>query len=135
MKSIRISDEAYAYLKWDFKINCAGEIFTEKGLSDIASEIIIDACTIEPSKKEKSEWKEYLYNTLLFLASERKELFPRKKDSFNDMLESFMHWASEHNDGYFTERDISSDYSRYEAFLEEQYDVYEGGVYDDDEVQ
>ena len=34
---------------------------------------------IKPTRAEKKEWKEYLYNTLMFLATERPDFRPRKK--------------------------------------------------------
>ena len=76
---------------------------------------------IEPTKKEKSEWKEYLYNTLCFLATERPELHPRKRDSLATLLETFLYWADEYNDGYFSEKEEEAT-DRYCAWLvQEQY--------------
>ena len=71
---------------------------------------------IEPTRTEKKEWKEYLYNALMFLATERPEFRPRKRDSLETLLESFFYWADEYNDGYFTERD-EADTDRYCAWL------------------
>ena len=76
---------------------------------------------IEPTRKEKSEWKEMLYSALLFLATERPDLRPRKRDSLATLLESFLYWANEYNDGYFTERD-EADSDRYCAWLVQEYD-------------
>ena len=42
---------------------------------------------IKPSKAEKKEWKQNLYNTLIFLASERPEFYPKKNDSLETLLE------------------------------------------------
>ena len=71
---------------------------------------------IKPTRAEKKEWKEYLYNTLMFLATERPDFRPRKKDSLETMLESFLYWADEYNDGYFNEKeDVDTD--RYSAWL------------------
>ena len=74
---------------------------------------------ITPTKTEKSEWKECLYNTLLFLATERPEFHPRKKDSLETLLNSFLFWANEYNDGYFIEKD-DADTDRYSAWLVQQ---------------
>ena len=76
---------------------------------------------IEPTRAEKLEWKEMLYSTLLFLATERPDLRPRKRDNLATLLESFLYWANEYNDGYFTERD-EADSDRYCAWLVQEYD-------------
>ena len=75
---------------------------------------------IKPTKEERREWKQCLYNTLCFLATERPEFAPRKRDSLNTLLESFFYWASEYNDGYFSERD-KADTDRYCAWLVQEY--------------
>lgn len=80
---------------------------------------------IIPTRKEKSEWKGYLYNALMFLATERPELRPRKKDSLYVLLESFLYWADEYNDGYFSERD-DADTDRYSAWLVQEYEKMMG---------
>lgn len=71
---------------------------------------------IQPTKEEYREWKENLYNTLWFLATERPEFAPRKSDNLFTLLESFFYWADEYNDGYFTEMD-DTDTDRYCAWL------------------
>ena len=71
---------------------------------------------IEPTRAEKSEWKEMLYSALLFLATERPDLRPRKRDSLATLLESFLYWADEYNDGYFSEKDEANT-DRYCAWL------------------
>lgn len=76
---------------------------------------------IKPTKEERREWKQYLYSTLCFLATERPEFAPRKRDSLNTLLESFFYWASEYNDGYFSERD-EADTDRYCAWLVQEYE-------------
>ena len=78
---------------------------------------------IIPTREEKKEWKENLYNTLMFLATERYEFEPRKKDSLETLKESFFYWASEYNDGYFSERD-DADNDRYCAWLVQEYEKY-----------
>lgn len=84
---------------------------------------------IIPTREEKREWKGYLYDSLWYLASEHDELYPRKRDSLNTLLEAFLYWADEYNEGYFSERD-DADTDRYSAWLvqeyEEQYGSYEG---------
>lgn len=82
----------------------------------VVVEPIVKKEYIEPTRKEKKEWKEYLYNSLCILATERPEFYPRKKDSLQTMLESFLSWADNYNDGYFTEKD-NADTDRYCAWL------------------
>lgn len=74
---------------------------------------------IQPTKEEYREWKEKLYNTLRFLATERPEFAPSKRDSLFTLLESFFYWADEYNDGYFTEMD-NAKIDRYAAWLIEE---------------
>ena len=83
---------------------------------DKIEEPIVKKEYIIPTRKEKKEWKECLYNTLCLLATERPEFYPRKKDSLQDMLDSFLSWANHYNDGYFTEKD-EADTDRYCAWL------------------
>ena len=78
--------------------------------------------TIFPTRAEKTQWKKNLYNTCKFLATERPELAPRKKDSLNTLLETFLYWAHEYNDGYFIEREDAPN-DRYAQWLVEQYAV------------
>ena len=74
---------------------------------------------IQPTKEEYREWKEKLYNTLWFLATERPEVAPSKSDSLSKLLESFFYWADEYNDGYFKEMDDAK-IDRYAAWLVEE---------------
>ena len=76
---------------------------------------------IEPTRAEKTEWKQKLYNSLCFLATERGEFMPRKRDSLNTLLDSFLCWADEYNEGYFSERD-DADKDRYCAWLVQEYE-------------
>lgn len=76
---------------------------------------------IYPTRAERSEWKKNLYDSLCFLATERAEFYPRKRDSLDTLLESFLCWANEYNDGYFSERD-DADKDRYSAWLVQEYD-------------
>lgn len=78
---------------------------------------------IQPTKAEYREWKENLYSTLCFLATERPELAPRKRDSLATLLESFFYWADEYNDGYFSEMD-NAETDRYCAWLVEEKEYY-----------
>ena len=80
---------------------------------------------ITPTKKERSEWKEYLYNTLCMLCEYHDEIYPRKRDSLNVLLEKFLYWADEYNEGYFSERD-EADTDRYCAWLVQEYDKWYG---------
>ena len=83
---------------------------------------------IIPTKAERKEWKEYLYNSLLFLATERPEFRPRKKDSLETLKDSFFYWADEFNEGYFSERDEAST-DRYCAWLVQEFDRWAGYHY------
>ena len=75
---------------------------------------------IIPTRKERKEWKENLYNSLCFLALERPDFWPRKRDSLETLLESFFYWADEYNDGYFSEsEDAATD--RYCAWLVQEH--------------
>ena len=76
---------------------------------------------IIPTKEEKKLWKEYLYNSLEFIAMERYEFQPRKRDSLNTLLESFLCWAEKYNDGYFSERN-DAETDRYSAWLVQEYE-------------
>ena len=71
---------------------------------------------IAPTKKEEKEYEEYLYNSLCFLATERPEFEPRKEDTLDELLDSFLNWADYYNDGYFSEKD-DADTDRYSAWL------------------
>lgn len=76
---------------------------------------------IAPTREEKRLWKQYLYNTLVLLATERPEFCPRKRDSLQTLLDSFLCWANTYNEGYFSERD-EADTDRYCKWLVEQYE-------------
>ena len=78
---------------------------------------------ITPTEAERQEWKEYLYNALMFLASERDELEPNEDDTLEELLESFFYWADEYNDGYFSEQD-DAETDRYCAWLVQEH-LYE----------
>ena len=77
---------------------------------------------IIPTRKERTEWKEMLRNSLLIICEYYPDLYPRKRDSFETLLEKFFYWASEYNEGYFGERD-DADTDRYCAYLVQQYDA------------
>ena len=85
------------------------------------TDLIRDDTDIIPTAQEKKEWKECLYNANAFLATERPEFMPRKRDSLDCLLQSFLAWAETYNDGYFTERDDAST-DRYCAWLCQEYD-------------
>ena len=80
---------------------------------------------IRPTRAERTLWKDYLRNTCEFLATERPEFYPRKRDSMKTMLELFLSWAHNYNDGYFTERDDAPT-DRYSQWLVEQYEIIYG---------
>jgi hypothetical protein len=71
---------------------------------------------IMPTRKEKSEWKKHLYTTLTFLAMERPDFYPRKRDSLATLLESYLYWADEFNEGYFPEKEEAEN-NRFCAWL------------------
>ena len=76
---------------------------------------------IVPTKEERRAWKQYLYNMNMFLATERPEFRPRKADSLDTLVESYLSWADNYNDGYFSERD-DADKDRFCAWLVQEYD-------------
>ena len=116
MKSISITEKTYDLIEKEAqKIN--------KSITDYVGELMEEVTEIIPTKAEKKEWKGYLYNTLCFLATERPDFRPRKKDSLNTLLDSFFYWAEEYNDGYFSERD-EADTDRYCAWLVQEYEKY-----------
>lgn len=85
---------------------------------------------IVPTRAERKQWRENLYNTLMFLSTERPEFRPRKKDNLETLKDSFFFWADEYNDGYFNERD-EADTSRYCAWLVQEFDRWAGYHYDE----
>ena len=84
-----------------------------------------DAILIIPTKKEISEFKQNLYNSLKFLSSERYEFYPRKRDSLQTLKDSFFCWADEYNAGYFSEMEEKDD--RYCAWLTQQFRMWKRG--------
>ena len=114
---IEISDNLYTRIQNYASLN--GEAKVDKLIENLLDQSI----EIVPTKKERKEYKEYLYNTLWFLATERPQFAPRKKDSLEELLESFFYWASEYNDGYFTERDDAST-DKYCAWLVQEFEKY-----------
>lgn len=83
---------------------------------------------ITPSKWECAGWKQRLYDSLMHIATERHEFRPRKADSLSSLMESYFDWAETYNDGYFKEmRDAT--WSRYCAWLTQEYEKYVGGIY------
>ena len=75
------------------------------------------------TKEEKRELKEHLFESLRFIAMERPEFYPRKKDSLKTLMSSFFCWAQTYNDGYFLEReDVEND--KLCSYLVEQYEYY-----------
>jgi rubrerythrin len=110
--------------KWLGEFLLSDEIQKVADIIDSANEpteeVTKEATEIVPTKAEEKEWKDYLYNSLWFLATERPEFYPEKSDSLDTLLESFFHWAKEYNDGYFTERD-EADTDRYCAWLVQEY--------------
>lgn len=95
---------------------------------------------IDPTKEEEKEWKEVLYNTLVFLATEREDFMPDKDDSFETLKDSFFSWASEYNGGYFSEMD-EADTDRYCAYITQEfirwndYSEFKDLYYDEDEEE
>ena len=74
-------------------------------------------------RKEEKEVKQYLYNRLVFLATERPKLMPRKKDNLDTLKESYFFWVDEFNDGYMPEMKTVND-DKISAWLVEQYRNY-----------
>lgn len=97
--------------------------YSNGNIEDYLESLMKEVTEIIPTKEEKKEWKENLYDTCMLLATERPEFRPRKKDSLENLKESFFYWASEYNDGYFTEMD-DADKDRYSAWLVQEYEKY-----------
>ena len=85
--------------------------------------IVIKKDIIIPTRKEKSDWKKELYDQLTFIGSEREGFYPRKRDSFETLMESFFCYVSEYNDGYCSEWE-EADTDRYCAYLQQEYRFY-----------
>lgn len=115
--TINVNEKTYNLIMKEANKYSNGNI--EKYLESLMEEVV----EIIPTREEKKEWKENLYNTLLSLSTEHSDLYPRKRDSFETLKESFFYWVSEYNDGYFYERD-DADSDRYCAWLVQEYEKY-----------
>ena len=122
MKTIKVTDKTYEILLQIANESMSGDI------TRLLKNWALEEVKIVPTKEEKKEWKENLYNTLCILATDRPQFAPRKKDSLNTLLESFLYWAEEYNDGYFSERDEANT-DKYCAWLVQEYDIYNGEYY------
>jgi len=80
---------------------------------------------IVPTKEERKEWKQNLYDSCMCLSSERPEFRPYKRDSLEALLDSFFTWAEEYNDGYFPEKD-DAETDRYCAWLVQEWNERTG---------
>ena len=114
---IDINEKTYKLIVKEANKYSNGNI--EKYLESLMEEVT----EIIPTREEKKEWKENLYNACMFLATERYEFRPRKKDNLEALKELFFYWASEYNDGYFSEMD-DADNDRYCAWLVQEYEKY-----------
>jgi hypothetical protein len=115
---VEISDALYKQIE-----NHCNREFDNVKTNKFIEEALKEIVEIVPTREEKSKWKQYLYERLMFLATERPEFRPRKKDNLNTLLESFLHWVEEYNDGYFNERE-EADNDKYCAWLVQEYDRY-----------
>lgn len=114
---IEVSEKTYKLIEKEAKKFTNGNIV--KYLENLMEEVT----EIVPTRDEKKEWKQKLYNALVFLATERPEVYPKKRDSLETLKESFFYWAEMYNDGYFPEMDeVDSD--KYCAWLVQEYDKY-----------
>ena len=98
---IEIPDSLYNQIKNDFMLNGG------KNKSDIPKyiyEILYDSTEIIPTRKEKAEWKTSIYNTLILISEYHDDLRPRKKDSFDTLIDSYLYWVDEYNDKYLPEK-------------------------------
>lgn len=115
--TINVNEKTYNLIMKEANKYSNGNI--EEYLESLMEEVV----EIIPTREEKKEWKENLYNTLLSLSTEHSDLYPRKRDSFETLKESFFYWVSEYNDGYFDERDDAAS-DRYCAWLCQEYEKY-----------
>ena len=114
---IEVSEKTYKLIEKGAEEFCNGNI------AKYLEEILMEYNEIVPTRDEKIEWKKNLYNTLLLLATERPEFYPKKRDSLETLKESFFCWAETYNDGYFSEMD-EADSDKYCAWLVQEYDKY-----------
>ena len=113
--TINVSEKTYNLIMKEANKYSNGNI--EEYLEELMKEVV----EIIPTREEKREWKANLYNTLMFLATERPEFRPRKRDSLECLKSEFFAWADTFNDGYFTEMD-NADNDRYCAWLVQEYE-------------
>ena len=102
-----------------YQYSCKGNVESET----ILTFFVDPEASIELSREEKRQLKEKLYNSLLFLSTERPDLYPRKRDSLATLTETFFYWASEYNDGYFSGMD-NADEDKLCAYLTREYETY-----------
>lgn len=114
---IEVSERTYNQIKTEADKYQNGDVV--KYIKELMNEVT----EIIPTREEKRKWKEYLYNSCWFLATERPQFTPRKRDSLETLKEKFFYWASEYNDGYFSERD-EADTDKYCAWLVQEYEKY-----------
>ena len=102
-----------------YPFSCKGNIESETVLT-----FFVDPyASIELNREEKRQLKEKLYNSLLFLSTERPDIYPRKRDSLATLIETFFYWASEYNDSYFSEMD-DADKNKLCAYLTREFENY-----------
>ena len=97
--------------------------YSNGNIEEYLEGLMKEVTEIIPTKEEKKQWKQYLYDSCMSLAEERPEFRPRKRDSLETLKESFFYWADEYNDGYFSEMD-DADNDRYCAWLMQEYEKY-----------
>lgn len=114
---IEITDRTYKLLMKEAAKTTNGDIKL------YLEQLMMDETEIIPTRKEKTEWKTYLYDSLVLLATERPQFMPRKKDNLETLKDAFFTWAADYNDGYFSEQD-EADTDRYCAWLTQEYEKY-----------
>lgn len=104
-RAIDVAQKAIDYIKANELIDGFIEELSHE------EDIIFFGIWIEPTRSERKEWKQRLYDTLDTISDYHDELRPRKKDSLETLLEAFFCWAEDYNDGYlgFSEEEAKDD--------------------------
>ena len=115
--NINVNEKTYNLIKLE------AEKFSNGDIGKYLESLMEEITEIIPTQKEKREWKENLYSTVLFLSEYYEEITPKKRDSLDTLLEKFFWWVSKKNDGYFSEMD-NANTDRYCAWLVQEYEQY-----------
>ena len=79
--------------------------------------------TITPTKEERKQWKENLYNSLNLISDYHDDLAKKKRDSLKTLKTNYFYWADTFNGKYFPEmKNANTD--KYCAWLVQEYKKY-----------